>query len=207
MASALLSRRAHTPPPAVTLWDDVRLPLTRVHELCGRARRTLALRIAAATGGPVFWIAPSWGADPLNPCGMSGLLDPGQVTFLSPGRVEEMLWCMEECLRSGAVSVVIADITDPPGMTQVRRLHLAAETGAGAGLYRPIGLLLSAGSGGAPGIETRWQMDPAHTPERTAWRLERIRARMAPPCTWRLEDSRLSPWQPTRPAAPDLPRP
>ncbi|MDU8911235.1 hypothetical protein [Aestuariicoccus sp. MJ-SS9] len=192
-AAATLSRRPHDPPPALTLWGEVRLPLARVHELCGRARRTLALRLAAAGGGPVFWIGRDWGGDPLNPDGMAALMPPGAVTFVTPRRPEDILWCMEEALRAGCVPVVVADLPEPPPLTPVRRLHLAAEAGAGHGMCRPLGLLLTPGAGGAPGVETRWQMDPAHTPGRQAWRLTRLRARMSPPATWHLQDDRLHP--------------
>lgn len=193
-ASTLLSRRPHAPPPGLTLWGEITLPLSRTHEICGQARRTLALHIAAQAGGPVIWITRRHSPDQLNPCGMTGILSPGEVIFAATDRPEDSLWAMEESLRSGAVPVVVADLAEPPGMTPVRRLHLAAEAGAGMGLCRPIGLLLTPGTGGAPGIETRLSCDPAHAPGQTAWRIERLRARMMPPKTWRLEEGRLHPW-------------
>lgn len=186
MSQALLSRAQHRPPPGLSLLGDITLPLGRVHELCGRARRTLALMIAARAGAPVFWIAPSWGTDALNPDGMQSYLPPRDVTFLTPGRAEDMLWCMEEVLRSGTVPVVVADLPGPPALTPVRRLHLAAETGTAEGRCRPLGLLLTPGTGGAAGVETRWQMDPAHDATGTQWRLDRLRARMAPPKAWQV---------------------
>ncbi|WP_146586259.1 ImuA family protein [Puniceibacterium confluentis] len=188
MPQTLLGRAAHQPPPSLTLLDEIALPLSRVHEICGRARRTLALVIAARAGAPVFWIAPAWTATQLNPDGMLSFLQPQDVTFLSPRRSEDILWCTEEILRSGAVPVVVAELPEPPGLTPVRRLHLAAEAGTGEGHCRPIGLLLTPGTGGAPGIETRWQIDPDHTPGRTCWQLSRTRARMAPPKRWQLRD-------------------
>jgi protein ImuA len=68
----------------------------------------------------------------------------------------------------------------------VRRLHLAAQSGAELGKCRPLGLLLTPGDGGAAGVETRYRMDPAHTPDSPRWRLDRLRARMAPPKSWQL---------------------
>jgi protein ImuA len=193
MASALLSRRPHRPPPALTLWEEVALPLNRVHEICGPARRTLALRLAARAGAPLIWIAPGRGADMPDACGMAALMDPGEVLFVTAARPADLLWTMEEALKSGAAPVVVAELAEPPGMTPVRRLHLAAEAGAETGLSMPLGLLLTPGTGGAPGIETRWHCAPAHAPGRDAWRLERLRARMLPPKVWRLEDDRLMP--------------
>lgn len=190
MSHALLSRAPHRPAPALSLLPDLSLPLGRVHELCGRARRTLALMIAAQAGAPVIWIAPAWGVDTLNPDGMQPYLAPRDVVFVRPERAGDMLWCMEEALRAGTVPVVMADLSDPPAMTPVRRLHLAAETGCGAGLCRPIGLLLTPGTGGAPGIETRLGLEPAHTAGQSAWTLERLRARMAPHKRWQVDAPR-----------------
>ncbi len=199
-SAALLARKTHRPPPGLALLDDASLPLSRVHEICGRARRTLAVRIAAKllaeiksppSTAPIFWITPKWERNRLNTDGLVPLLPPQSLIFLDPIRGEDILWSMEEILRSGAAPMVVADLPDPPGMTQVRRLHLAAETGAGEGRFRPLGLMLTPGSGGAPGVETRWQMEPDHTPGRVRWRLDRLRARMAPPKTWALTGNHL----------------
>lgn len=170
--------------PALSLLDDaLRLTLARVHDLCGTARRTLALDVAAAAGAPVLWIVPARGAAPLNPSGMSGILVPRDVLFVTPERPVDLLWAMEEALRSGAVPLVIAELADPPAMTLVRRLHLAAEAGAEAGFHRPLEPILTPGSGEASGIESRWRMEPMHTEGNDRWRLERLRSRMAPPRT------------------------
>ncbi|WP_306131853.1 ImuA family protein [Roseivivax marinus] len=192
-AASVLTRAPHAPPPALSLWDEVALPLSRVHEVCGGARRTLALRIASETGGPVIWIAPSWGRDPLHPDGIAGLIEPREVLFVSPRRPEDMLWSMEESLRAGVAPLVVADLPEPPPLTPVRRLHLAAEAGTAEGTVRPLGLLLTPGAGGAPGVETRHRMEPAHAGGASRWRLERLRARMAPPKTWEVTETGLAP--------------
>lgn len=183
-AQTLLSRRPHRATPALALGGDMTLARGGVHEICGSARRTLALQVAAAAAGPVVWIAPNWGTAPLNPCGMSDLLCPGQVVFVQAPREVDLLWTMEEALKSGAAPVVVADMESAPGMTPVRRLHLAAEASVGTGTSA-LGLILTPGSGGAQGIETRWSCDPAHAPGADGWRLARMRARMLPPKVWR----------------------
>lgn len=170
--------------PQLELASGLTLPRARVHEACGGARVTFALWLAGQTQGPVFWIAPSWTAHRLNPDGMLGFADPGRFTFVSPLRPEDVLWSMEEVLRSGMVPLVVADIPAPPGLTAVRRMHLAAETGATEGHETPTGLLLTPGEGGAPGIETRWQMEADHGPDRSRWCLGRLRARTAPVRHW-----------------------
>lgn len=188
MTTQLLSRRTHQRKQRATqpFLQDLSLPLGRVHELCGNARRTLAMMIARQTEGPIFWIAPGWSGEHLNPDGMMRFINPGRVIFMTPHRPEDLLWTMEEVLRSGAASLVVADIPAPPALTPVRRLHLAAQTGADEGASKPLGLLLTPGVGGAQGVETRWQMDGAHGGQDLVWSLTRSRSRVDPPKTWRV---------------------
>ena len=55
---ALLTRAPHQARPALSVMGELSFAQMRVHELCGRARRTLALMIAAQAGAPGIWIAP-----------------------------------------------------------------------------------------------------------------------------------------------------
>ncbi len=144
------------------------------------------MMVAALTRGHIYWIAPAWSPDQLNPEGVRAFIDPARITHLSPTRPEDVLWCVEEILRSGAVPLVVADLPGLPGLTQVRRMHLAAETGTELGLCTPLGLLLTPGVGGAQGVESRWHMDPAHDGRTDLWRLDRLRARAAPHKQWEI---------------------
>jgi protein ImuA len=193
MEHPLLSRCPHHGGPTVPLMEGVALPAARVHEACGRARRSFAMMLGRATRGHIYWIATPWAADPLNAEGAAPFLDPARITFLSPNRPEDVLWCMEEILRSGAVPLVVADIPGFPGLTPVRRMHLAAETGLDVGLCQPVGLLLTPGDGGAQGVETRWRMD-------------RLRARTAPQKRWSVRYDKAGfrpcPQEPEHPYAP-----
>ena len=169
--------RAHgrvTPP----VMGALELEMARVHEICGAARRTMALMIAAALEGPVFWVSPAWNIDRLHAEGVSQFINPGRLTFGEPERAPDLLWCCDEVLRSGAVPLLVGDLPGPPALTPIRRLHLAAETGASRATA-PLGLLLTPGEGGAAGVETRWHMAP--TTESGHWHLSRLRARTAPP--------------------------
>ena len=185
----LLTRQSHRKRGAAPLrfLKDLTLERARVHEVCGLARRRLALSVAAALQGPVFWIRPAWVSGGLNAQGVQALIDPSRLTFLSPKRPEDLLWCMEEVLRAGLVPLVVADLPHPPGLTAVRRLHLASEVGAREGKLAPLGLLLTPEAGGAPGVETRWSLTPRHGPAGAEnWYLERLRARMEPEKAWSL---------------------
>ena len=169
----------------------------RVHEVCGPARWTLAAMLMAQDQGPVIWIGAGWQSTQVHAPGLAALVDPGRLVFTSGKRPEDMLWAAEEALRSGMVPLVLIDLTDPPALTPVRRLHLAAEAGAeaarGAGLLPPLGVLMTPERGGAQGVESRWHITCAPSTStlldhRTAWRLDRLRARMEPPATWTLTE-------------------
>jgi protein ImuA len=165
----------------------------RVHEFCGSARVNLAAMILRESQGPVIWIAPGWQADRIYSAGLVAYADPARLIYARARRAEDLLWAAEEALRSGAAAIVIAELPDLPGLTPVRRLHLAAETGAQMAQHRahlpPLGLLLTPGMGGAQGVESRWHLvaRPSGTTlidTKEAWTLSRLRARMAPPASW-----------------------
>ncbi|HDR28137.1 ImuA family protein [Rhodovulum sp.] len=184
-----LTRTPHRTPPALTALDEIALPLARAHELCGPARHMLALVLAGAASGPVIWIQPAWAPGRLYPDTLAERIAPGRLILVTPKRAEDLLWSMEEALRAGVVPLVVAELPEPPPLTPVRRLHLAAEAGAATGHGLPLGLILTPGPGGAAGVETRWHMAPRHAPGRSEWRLERRCARHAPPAAWQLRET------------------
>lgn len=169
----------------------------RVHEFRGPSRVALAVQVMAECTGPVLWISPGWQAERIYPDGVAAFADPARLISARARRLEDILWAMEEGLRSGAVPLVVAEMPAAPGLTPVRRLQLAAEAGAEAAHHAgrvgaPLGLMLTGGEVGAAGVESRWRMGPlpSESPlleERGAvWRLERERARGASPAEWLL---------------------
>lgn len=186
MTDMTLTRVDHRPSPALEVTPQMTLQLGRTHELCGAARRRLAVMVAAKTQGSVLWLRPAWESEVLNPDGVQAMLDPARLLFVSPKRLEDVLWSTEEALRSGAAPVVISDLPEPPGLTPVRRLHLACETAMAVGQTAPLCLLITPGQGGASGVESRWALEPDHRSQALGWQLERLRARAAPPQIWAL---------------------
>jgi protein ImuA len=179
----------------LVLASEVALARARVHEATGPSRHLFALPAAAALDGPVLWLQPAWTAERLMGDGVRAFIDPARLVFGRARTVPEILWAAEEALRTGLVPLVVAELPGPPGLTAVRRLHLAAETGA-LRARPPLGLVLTPDPGGAPGIETRWHLAPAPgwaAAGAPRWRLTRARARMAPERSWemRLEAGRM----------------
>lgn len=179
------------------LGDILTLRSGRTHEFCGPARRLLAVWVMAGlpAGAPVIWVRPGWARDHLHPQGLADWASPEGLITLTPHNDSDALACSEEALRSGAVALVVTELAAPPALTPLRRLHLANE----AGLARRrthdraatlLGLVLTPEQGGAPGVESRWHLAPCPAtdapPLRPAWRLERLRARMAPHACWQI---------------------
>jgi protein ImuA len=184
MSVILQKHSPHRTADGLPFVGDLSLTYARAHEFCGPSRRTLALLTAKNTDGHIFWIHSHWETDRLLGDGIRPIIDPARITFVHPKRLDDVLWCTEEALRAGCVPLVIAELPEPPPLTPVRRLHLAAETGMQRRKVRPIALLLTPGDGGAAGVETRFHLSPQHKPDQHGWMLQRRRARMAPPAAW-----------------------
>jgi protein ImuA len=180
----------------LTLAPGVALARARAHEAVGPARAVFALLAAARLAGPLLWIEPLWSPERPLGDGLRALLDPARLVLARTRKPAESFWAAEEALRSGEATLVVVALAAPPPLTAVRRLHLAAESGALHAPEAPIAILLTPGQGGAPGIETRWHLAPAPGWARNGtpcWRLARTRARMAPEASWhaRLDDGQL----------------
>ncbi len=172
--------------PKIRLFEGAGLMLGRVHEFCGPSRVLLAAVAAAQLSGPVAWIRPGWVAGQISPYGLSAYMDPGRIIYMTPRNNDDLLWCMAETLRSGVLATVVVELPEPTSLTPVRRLNLAAQTGAGSGKSRPLPLILTPGDGGAQGVESRWHISPARAPQ-PAWNLARTRSRSAPETTWQAD--------------------
>ncbi|MBF9045489.1 hypothetical protein HKCCE4037_19290, partial [Rhodobacterales bacterium HKCCE4037] len=126
-----ITRQSHRKArPGLRLLDRFDLPGARAHEACGPARRRLALWLARTTTRDILWIRPDWHPDRLHMAGVRAEIDPARLVFVECCRPADLLWSMEEALRAGLTELVVCDLPEPPGLTPVRRLHLAAEAGA-----------------------------------------------------------------------------
>lgn len=133
--------------------DDFTLLHRRVHEAEGRGRRAFALFQAARHPGPLVWILPSHVPElPMLRGLPSGVGE--RLHLLRPVSETDLLWCVEEALRSAPVAFVIAEPEKPLSLTAGRRFQLAAEAG------RTTGLMLIRQDGGSNATESRWNCEP-----------------------------------------------
>ncbi|MDH3378392.1 MAG: translesion DNA synthesis-associated protein ImuA [Gammaproteobacteria bacterium] len=79
----------------------------------------------------ITWVAPPH--IPYAPALANGGIDLSKILLIHPRRNTDLLWALEQALRSGTCSVVLAWLAG--GNDKIlRRLQLAAETGRTAGL-------------------------------------------------------------------------
>lgn len=134
-----------------TRFSDV-FPLKsgRAHEVTGPGSVAFAAMVCGQANKDTFWFVESWIADELNPNGLSPYCDPKRLLIGRCPSAIDMMASAEDALRSGAVSMVVAELNKPLTLTAGRRLQLAAKAGNATGLFI---IPKDAGSNSA---ETRW---------------------------------------------------
>jgi protein ImuA len=145
--------------------------------------------------GLVLWCLPR--PDLYGPGLTAHGLDPGRVVLVSAPRDGEILWAMEEGLRTSGIAAVVGEVGTLPAVAS-RRLQLAAErSGTTAFLLRRWR------DGGQAARErnlpnaatTRWRIAampsiPARNEPgvgRPRWRVELLRCRGGEPACWEVE--------------------
>ncbi len=126
----------------------------RAHEVCGAGAYFFAFTLAGKLGGQILWVREGWLSEQINPTGFGEFVDPQALLVSVANDQTEVLAVAEEALRSGAVSLVIAEINKPLGLTAGRRLQLAARDG------KSTALVIIPQDMGSNAAETRWQCTP-----------------------------------------------
>ena len=134
--------------------NNQHLRIKRAHEVCGPAARSFALIACGAQKGAVIWISERKNPEQLFPAGVARFCDPARIIFANAKSSIDVLWSAEEALRSGAASIVVAEVEKPMSLTAGRRLQLAAEAG------KTLGLFLIPEGMGSNAAETRWRCSP-----------------------------------------------
>jgi protein ImuA len=173
------------------------LPLAALHEVenagagdeDGAAATFLAGILARlAPARPVLWCLqrPDLHAPGLALAG----LDARRLVLLRAPNERDILWAMEEGLRSRALAAVVGEV-EALSMSASRRLQLAAESTGVTGFV----LHRNAGHTAASAAVTRWRVaampsapvagEPGIGQPR--WRVELLRCRGGMPATWEME--------------------
>ncbi len=180
------------------------LALAAVHEVQGPAAAGFALHLLTSGLSDedcILWCVPEGRRDHLYGPGLwQAGIDPRRLVAVVCRDREEMLWTVEEALKSGSVAAVVAQMDKdrvrgstgkPVDLTASRRLQLAAEAGGG------LGLILSEGGGtlSPSAAATRWRIDPApldQAGDRACWEISllRVRGGAAPAAAWRVRVDR-----------------
>ena len=169
---------------SIKLLPQASLTWNRVHECKGSSKIVFALWLAQKVKGTILWIDEAHNQQTLNPDGIYPYVNPAKFLFANIRRKEDILWCTEEAMRYAACPLIIVNISSfNPGLTPIRRINLA---GGKTKENVMVVLLTSDGYEGVQGVETRWHMAPIHDDInlKRKWRLERLKARMAPPKFW-----------------------
>jgi protein ImuA len=169
---------------SITILPQATLAWNRVHECKGPSKIIFALWLAQIVNGTILWISEAHNQQTLNPDGIYPYVNPAQFLFAKMRHKEDILWSIEEAMRSAACPLIVVDISSfNPGLTPIRRINLA-----GREIQENVMavFLTSDEYEGVQGVETRWHMAPIHDDInlKRKWRLERLKARMAPPKFW-----------------------
>ena len=126
----------------------------RVFALLLGVRRLMTLKRA----GPILWTLPLNNVHETGTLYSHGLrvlgIDPDRLIIVTPAKSRDVLWILEEALRSGSVSMVVGEVA-AAGMTACRRLSLAA-----AEARCPCVLVSPPGSMPAVAVASRWRVAP-----------------------------------------------
>jgi len=148
----------------------------------------LAAALAARAGGLVLWCRGQRNARLYAPGLAAFGLAPDRLLLAQARGEQEMLWAMEEGLRSGRLACVLGEARKLD-LTASRRLQLAAEAGGGLAL-----LLRPTDAAGASAAITRWRVAPLlgaapgwRGVGRPRWRLDLLRCRGASPRSWTVD--------------------
>ena len=138
--------------------DVFPLKPARYHEVTGPGSYSFASVCCGNTAGTTIWFVEGWIQEVMNPLGLQTHCDPHQVLIGKCSSPTDVLAASEEALRSGVVSLVIAELTKPLSLTAGRRLQLAAEAGGSTGL-----MIVRDGMG-SNATQTRWHVSPVFSP-------------------------------------------
>lgn len=135
------------------------LSKARTHEVCGPGAYSFAFAFAARLGGPCIWVRGAWDAKHINPNGVAEYINPSELIVCNAKDQTQILAVAEEALRAGVAPLVVMVLSKPIGLTEGRRLQLAAREGTSTGLA------IIPEKMGSNAAETRWRCTPVFDPK------------------------------------------
>jgi len=146
---------------------------------------SLAGRLQRETGRPIVWVSarPELYGPGLTPLG----LDPARLILVRAPRPADLLWTLEEALRTPGIAAAVGE-TRTVDAVAGRRLQLAAQASGVMGL-----LVLQQENDGVPGAVTRWHLRAAPSTSTlpglgaARWHADLMRCRGAEPNSWLME--------------------
>jgi protein ImuA len=157
-----------------------------VHEIAGSAASGFAAMVLGRLKGPVLWCVDLYARSHLYGPGLAAFgIRSDQLIIVRCANRADMLWAMEEGLRTSALAGIVCEPVGAVDLTASRRLQLAAEIGGGVGLLLNRGSLKKAGQLAPNALASRWRVDNAPIVDETGacgrsrWRVELERCRGA----------------------------
>ncbi len=140
------------------------------------------LETSVGSGGPILWAGCR---DDVDAPGFAALgIDPARLLFARCAEMANVLWAIEEGLRTAALAAIVGEV-GPVDFALTRRLQLAAaNSGVPLFLLRPF-----KGAAESSAAVTRWRIGAAPGTHITSrrWRVELIRCRGGRPGHWIME--------------------
>jgi len=187
-------RRVATGFPAIDQdLPDGGLALGAVHEISGPLAHGFAARILTHLSGPVLWFRTKTEPAQLYAPALKAIGCPVEQWFIAyTGTPKDLLWGLEEGLRSGAVDAVIGEPTTALSITASRRLQLAAERGKALGLILTGGRASSETTGplSPSTLTSRWHVRPIPNPASDTtprWQVRLLKLRNASSASWSVQ--------------------
>lgn len=172
-------------------------PLGAVHEFISNGHEDTAATLGfssaifasiAEKGGAILWITKTRSVFP------PGLriygLDPEKIIFVELSRDKEVLWAMEEGLRTKGLAVVVGEVSDAD-LTATRRLQLAVEESGVTGFLMRIDPRKT----GTSSCFTTWKIESIPSQFDNGmpgiafpcWKVALLKVRNGTPKEWRVE--------------------
>jgi len=151
----------------------------RAHEVCGPGAYFFAFTLAARVGEQVLWVREAWQSDQINPAGFDRFFDSRNLLVAIAKNQAEVFAVAEDALRSGALMLVVLELSKPQSLTEGRRLQLAARDG------KATALSIIPQDMGSNAAETRWHCAPMFDPtDSTLQRWKLIKNKTGTLSTW-----------------------